>query len=163
MLTIYSDGSSSGTSNAPGGYGWVIVREKDILLAGFGGESKTTNNLMELRGAYEGLEAVIRKDLRLPGEPVVLCSDSEYVLGFAKGVMVARRNVEETARVRTAAVALEATTRWVRGHTMRQGMRWEDADIDVLMNHRCDSLAKLGKQKITAEITNQRIADMNSV
>ncbi len=160
MLTIYSDGSSSGKSNAPGGYGWVIVRDREILLAGFGGESKTTNNLMELRGAYEGMEAAIRKSLRQPAEDVVLCSDSEYVLGFAKGAMVARLNVEETARVRRAALALEATTRWVRGHGLKQGMRWEDADIDVLMNHRCDSLAKLGKQKITAEIANSKVADM---
>lgn len=163
MLTIYSDGSSSGKSNAPGGYGWVIVREREILLAGFGGESKTTNNLMELRGAYEGMEAAIRRNLRQPGEEVVLCSDSEYVLGFAKGVMVARLNVEETARVRRSAVALEATTRWVRGHSLKQGMKWEDAEIDVLMNHRCDSLAKLGKQKITSEIANSKLADMNAV
>jgi ribonuclease HI len=162
-LTVYSDGSSSGKSNAPGGYGWVIVREGQIVLAGFGGESRTTNNLMELRGAYEGLEAVARKGLRRPGEAVVLCSDSEYVLGFARGEMKARYNLEETARVTAAAKAVEATTRWVRGHGLKQGTRWEEADLDTLMNHRSDSLAKLGKQKITAEIANAKRADMDSV
>lgn len=139
----------------------MIVREGEVLLCGFGGEPSTTNNLMELRGAYEGLEAVLR--LRLPEEPVVLCSDSEYVLGFARGELTARYNLEETARVTAAAEVLGATTRWVRGHGLKQGVKWEEAHIDILMNHRCDVLAKHGKAKITAEIANAKVADMNSV
>lgn len=162
-LTVYSDGSSSGRSKAPGGFGWLIVRDGEVLLCGFGGDSSTTNNLMELRGAYEGLEAVLRRRLRLPGEPVVLCSDSEYTLGFARGELVARHNLQETTRLTAAAKALEATTRWVRGHGLTQGMRWEEAHIDTLFNHRCDILAKHGKSKIAAEIANAKVADMNLV
>ena len=77
-VTIYTDGACSGNPG-PGGWG-AILMYKDTKKEISGGEKETTNNIMELTAALEGL-----KMLKFPCE-VDLYSDSSYLVnGFSQG------------------------------------------------------------------------------
>ncbi len=77
-VTIYTDGACSGNPG-PGGWAAVLIyngNEKEIS----GGNQDTTNNIMEITAALEGL-----KSLKFPCE-VDLYSDSAYVVNtFLQG------------------------------------------------------------------------------
>lgn len=98
----------------------------------FGGSPKTTNNLMELQGAIEGLVYVSEKGLDA-GNRVVVVSDNQYCLGILSGKMSPTKNLESARQLRNLAVKVSASTRWVPGHS---GDRWNEV---------CDRLAKKGK------------------
>lgn len=135
MISVFSDGASSGKPDRPGGFGWVIVKRDDVLLWGYGSNVSTTNNKMELSGAIAGLEALLANDLH-HGDAVELVSDSEYVLGIANGRYHPTSNLDLTARLKKAVSQIKGLTfRWVHGHT---GDKW---------NEKCDELAGLGKQE----------------
>ncbi len=81
-ITIFTDGASRGNPG-PGGWGAVVVSGDKVLELG-GGESKTTNNRMELMGAIGALLSVKNED-----QKILLYSDSSYLLNgitkWAKG------------------------------------------------------------------------------
>lgn len=139
MISIYSDGASGAKGGKPGGWAFVIVRDgEQVLGCSYGGDPVTTNNVMELTGAIEGLKAATK--MRATGliyndEVVELVSDSQYVLGLAGGSWNPTKNLELAKQVTELTSALEARTRWVRGHT---GEVW---------NTRADSLAGKGKDE----------------
>lgn len=77
-VLIYTDGACSGNPG-PGGWG-AILMYKDIKKEISGAKKDTTNNIMELTAALEGL-----KMLKFPCE-VELYSDSSYLVnGFNEG------------------------------------------------------------------------------
>lgn len=77
-VIIYTDGACSGNPG-PGGWG-AILMYKDTKKEISGGKKDTTNNIMELTAALEGL-----KLLKFPCE-VQLYSDSAYLVnGFLQG------------------------------------------------------------------------------
>ena len=77
-VIIYTDGACSGNPG-PGGWG-AILMYKDTKKEISGGNKNTTNNIMELTAALEGL-----KILKFPCE-VELYSDSAYLVnGFSQG------------------------------------------------------------------------------
>ncbi len=77
-VIIYTDGACSGNPG-PGGWG-AILMYKDNKKEISGGNKETTNNIMELTAALEGL-----KLLKFPCE-VDLYSDSAYLVnGFIQG------------------------------------------------------------------------------
>lgn len=77
-VIIYTDGACSGNPG-PGGWGTILMyngNKKEIS----GAKNNTTNNVMELTAALEGL-----KMLKFPCE-VELYSDSAYLVnGFSQG------------------------------------------------------------------------------
>lgn len=134
MLSLYTDGSSTGRPDKPGGYGWIVVRDNKPLLFGCGGSPATTNNIMELAAAVEGLEAIKRHGLLQPNEYLEVVSDSEYVLGLACGKYSPKKNRELAGRLCALFTEMGATGRWVKGH---RGDPW---------NERADRIAKKGKE-----------------
>ena len=77
-VIIYTDGACSGNPG-PGGWGTILMY-KDTKKEISGGKKDTTNNVMELTAALEGL-----KMLKFPCE-VELYSDSAYLVnGFSQG------------------------------------------------------------------------------
>lgn len=104
MISIYCDGSSTERAGRAGGWAYIVVRDGEELASGSGGARSTTNNVMELEAAREGVKAA-RSHQRVD-EPVELVTDSRYV----------EEHLGEEG----------VTTRWVRGHA---GNRWnEEAD-----------------------------------
>lgn len=144
MIEVYADGSSSGKSGKPGGYGWIVVHNDKIIASAYGGSACTTNNLMEMEGAFQGLTVV--RALAIPDQHVTLISDSQYTLGIANGTMSPSKNVAEATRLRAIFSELQASTRWVGGHQFKRGQPWQSFPKDVLFNERCDQLAKLGRE-----------------
>ena len=76
-IDIYTDGSSLGNPG-PGGYGVVVVSNKEVIQELGGYEKNTTNNRMELTAVIEALE-YINKNLH--DVHVSIYADSAYVLG----------------------------------------------------------------------------------
>ena len=77
-VIIYTDGACSGNPG-PGGWGAVLLYKENRKEIS-GGKKDTTNNVMELTAALEGL-----KLLKFPCE-VELYSDSAYLVnGFSQG------------------------------------------------------------------------------
>lgn len=139
-ITIFTDGSSRGNPG-PGGWGSVIIQDKDkgketqITELG-GGEKMTTNNRMELTAAAEGLTHA-PKD----GE-VEVFTDSSYVInGITKWIKGWKRNgwitktkddvLNKDLWMKLDEALEERTVKWtyVGGH------------IGILGNERCDHIA----------------------
>ena len=129
-ITLFSDGSALGNPG-PGGYGTILVyKGKEKILSG--GETHTTNNRMELKGAIEGLKA-----LREPCE-VEIISDSSYVVkginewlsGWIKRDFKKVKNIDLWKEYIEISKPHKVKATWVRGHNGHPE------------NERCDELAK---------------------
>lgn len=132
-ISVYSDGSSCGRKLGAGGWGWIVVKDnEEILACGYGGESVATNNQMELEAAIQGLNYVIFRDLHI-GNEIELVSDSQYVLGLADGSYSPKKNLSRAMELRAAVQKTWAQMRWVKGHSGNVG------------NELCDRLSKYGK------------------
>jgi ribonuclease HI len=134
-VTIFTDGSCIGN---PGPGGWACILrygQRERVLQG--GETKTTNNRMELLAAIRGLQ-VLTETCK-----VTVITDSLYLQqGMmmylqrwrrrnwlnSRGEAIANRDLWE--QLVTAARRHETVWRWVRGHG-------SDPDQD-----RCDELAQ---------------------
>jgi ribonuclease HI len=142
MITIYTDGASSGNPG-PGGYGVVMLsgpHRKELSQGYF----KTTNNRMELMAVIAGLEALKNK-----GEEVMVISDSKYVVdaiekgwvfGWEKKGFKDKKNPDLWKRFLQIYRQHKVKFTWVRGHNQN------------LENERCDVLAvaaSLGSGLIT--------------
>tara|TARA_B100000674_G_C37804374_1_gene898029 strand:- start:508 stop:942 length:435 start_codon:yes stop_codon:yes gene_type:complete len=72
MISIYTDGACSGNPGV-GGWGVVIIEDKNKPKFLYGGEDNTTNNRMELRAAINGISYFDeQKDLEI-------FTDSKYL------------------------------------------------------------------------------------
>lgn len=137
MWSVYCDGSSSGKSNKPGGYGWLLVFEGNLIQWGYGGSPSTTNNLMEMEALIRGLEEVLRLDPKKE-RSIEFVSDSRYALGIATGEYQPSKNYEQAIKLRKLALSRpDLKFRWVRGHN---GDKYNEA---------ADMLAKQGKLEHT--------------
>ena len=134
MISVYADGSSTGKANREGGWAFVITKDNQPIFANYGGNKHTTNNVMELTAAIEGLRAVLANGWHI-GNVVELVSDSQYTLGIATGGYHPQKNIEICQELTALFKKANARARWVRGHA---GDQW---------NERCDSLAKQGKEE----------------
>lgn len=138
---IYTDGSCLGNPG-PGGFGAVVVR--DGIRAEFaGGESKTTNNRMEILAAITALE-----QLDKPCN-VVLTTDSKYLCdaimqgwienwkrnGWITSAKTPVLNQDLWERLDNLLEKHNVLCEWVKGHN---GHKY---------NERCDELAKTAAQK----------------
>lgn len=136
-VEVFTDGACKGNPG-PGGWG-ALLRSGEHAKELFGGESRTTNNRMELMAVIQALEA-----LKRPSE-VILTVDSRYVQdGVQRWLPRWKRNGWRTAskqpvknqdlwqRLDTALGAHRIEWRWVRGHSGHRE------------NERADQLANLG-------------------
>lgn len=123
IWTVYSDGGCAPHNPGPAAWAVVIERPTGERFERFQFIGHGTNQIAELTGAIEGLK------LTPPGAPVLLVSDSQYVI---KGLTEWRRgwerrgwrnkqgeplaNVELWRALFALADERGLTARWVRGH-----------------------------------------------
>ncbi|SRR5579875_280480 len=105
---VYADGSCLGNPG-PGGWGVVIVG-RDGTHEYSGGDARTTNNRMEITAALEGLR-------RIPeGAPVVLRSDSQYVVNTINSRWKRNANTDLWRELDAEIARHKVRFEWVRGH-----------------------------------------------
>ena len=129
-VLVYCDGSGEARVGRAGGWAFIVVKDDRQLISGSGASSSTTSLVMELEAALGGLRAVFARGWR----DVELISDSSIALDIAAGKFMPKRHGALALALRDAAIASEATTRWVRAHS---GHHWNEA---------VDALARAAKQ-----------------
>ena len=130
---IYTDGAARGNPG-PGGYGvvmeWVGKPYKKEFSKGF---KHTTNNRMELLAVIDAL-----KKLKNPGTPVLVFTDSKYVVdsvkkswvfGWEKKGFKDRKNADLWKDFLVEFRKHQVEFKWIRGHN------------NHIQNERCDALA----------------------
>lgn len=151
-VKIYSDGSSKGTSDGPGGYGTIVQymtsdNKTEKIVEYTEGFKITTNNRMELMGVICGLESLTQ-----PSE-VMIYSDSKYVVdafnhywinnwqanGWLTAAKMPVKNIDLWKRLLAAKKPHKCKFAWVKGH---------DGHPD---NERCDYLASSSSNGIQFE------------
>lgn len=131
MITIYTDGASSGNPG-PGGYGTILLykNHKKELSQGY---RQTTNNRMELLAVIKGLEA-----LKGTGHQVTVYSDSKYVVDSVEKAWIwnwqtkgfkGKKNVDLWKLFIPLYQKHQVKFKWVKGHHGNP------------LNERCDELA----------------------
>ena len=123
--TVYTDGACSGNPG-PGGWAWAVA--PDGKPSGAGGESRTTNQRMELRAVLEALQAL---GVGSEAGPVEVVSDSTYVVNCFRdrwwvkwqqnGWKNARKQPVSNADLWEPLVEIvgsgDVGFRWVKGHS----------------------------------------------
>ncbi len=134
-VEIYTDGACTGNPG-PGGWGAILIKgEHSHEISG--GETRTTNNRMEMLAAIKALQA-----LKRPCN-VVLHTDSQYLVrgatewisnwkrkGWKTGQSTSVKNVDLWQQIDQLMSVHAITWRWVKGHS------------GILENERADALAK---------------------
>lgn len=130
-VVIYTDGSAKGNPG-PGGYG-IVMKHKQHRKELAEGFRLTTNNRMELLAVIVALEK-----LKKPGTPVVVYSDSKYVVdavekgwlnSWVKKNFKGKKNVDLWKRFLEIYKQHKVRFQWVKGHA------------NIPENERCDQLA----------------------
>ena len=117
-ILVYADGSCEGNPG-PGGWGVVIVRPDGTQRLS-GGDPLTTNNRMEIMAAIEALRALE------PGVPVILRSDSQYLVKTMNEGWRRTKNLDLWEQLDREADRHDVRFEWVRGHA--GDARNEEAD-----------------------------------
>lgn len=143
LISVYTDGSSTGNSKGPMGWGWIVTDWSDIITAGSEGAPVGTNNIAELMACKAGLQAVIDRGLH-EGNEVEVVSDSTYALGLASGKYEASKHQDIVDLLQALYKKANARGRWIPGHS---------GDI---FNDRADELAKAGRDRYTPQESRKR-------
>jgi ribonuclease HI len=140
-VVIYTDGACKGNPG-PGGWGALLQygrREREL----FGGESRTTNNRMELIAVIRALESLKRT------ATVEIYTDSQYVKnGIETWIKVWKRNGWKTSDrkpVKNADLWVELD-RLVHEHDVK--WHWVKGHADTEGNQRADALANRGVETV---------------
>ena len=107
-ILVYADGSCEGNPG-PGGWGVVIVTPDGTHRLS-GGDSQTTNNRMEIMAAIEALRALD------PGVPVILRSDSQYLVRTMNDGWRRTKNLDLWQQLDREVARHDVRFEWVRGH-----------------------------------------------
>lgn len=139
-VTIYTDGGSK-PNPGPGGWAALLIfgtERKEIS----GGDSRTTNNKMELTAAIEALEA-----LKVPCQ-VTLYTDSEYL---KKGITAWMNNWARNGWMTTSRKPVKNQDLWRRLHAATQrheiDWRWLRGHAGHEHNERVDQLATEARKR----------------
>ncbi|HUL93685.1 MAG TPA: ribonuclease HI [Burkholderiales bacterium] len=142
VVRIYADGACKGNPG-PGGWGAILMeagKEKEL----FGGESRTTNNRMELTAVIRALEALEHSST------VEVYTDSQYVQkGISEWLPAWKRrgwrtadkkpvkNVDLWQELERVAGKHRVTWHWVKGHAGHP----ENERADELANRGADEMS----------------------
>ena len=117
-LQVWTDGSCN-AGGVMGRGGWaVLIDENGVRHQITGSAEGTTHNRMELTAVCEALEAVT-------GRPVVVRTDSTYVLKLTRPECKPLKNLDLVARIQ-ALLTEGVTFEWIKGHSGNEGNNYVD-------------------------------------
>lgn len=108
-ITIYTDGSCS-PNPGKGGWGYVILPGGQVIEEMYGGEEKSTNNIMEMIAVLEALKSINRF------KKITIYSDSQYVINCAQKLWKRKMNIELWEKFDELSKDKTITWNWVKGH-----------------------------------------------
>lgn len=132
-MEVYTDGACLGNPG-PGGWGWALLEGGKAVASDGGGEKLTTNNRMELKAVIEAVKTFGPME-----RPLVIVSDSKYVVGNIQGLPVweARgwkgsnkkpvKNPDLWQELYALCKQYKVSFRWVKGHSGDVGNEIADA------------------------------------
>ena len=124
-IVVYTDGSCM-PNPGKGGWAFVALDKDGEEVEIFGGDKKTTNNIMEMTAVMEALRYFwFETNFRI-------FSDSQYVINCAQGKWKRKKNQELWKEFDTLANGKNIEWVWIRGHSGNP------------YNERVDRLAKEG-------------------
>ena len=142
-VELFTDGACLGN---PGPGGWAyILRHPTTGKAreAAGGETRTTNNRMELTAVIRGLEALSRPSR------IALCADSQYVLkGLSEWMPGWKRRGWRTAAKKPVLNAELWQTLDELAHRHEIEVAWTRGHAGHTENERCDLLARTEAEKL---------------
>jgi len=110
VIKIYTDGACVPNPGLMGCGAVVIWHERTMFLSKFAGTG--TNNMAELLAVKMALDNLKRKDI-----PLVVYSDSQYVVNVLPGKWKASRNILLVAQIKNAMILFKHINfEWVKGH-----------------------------------------------
>lgn len=143
-IIIYTDGGCRGNAKDENIGGWGAVLEyKEHVKELYGGERNTTNNIQELKGMINALEA-----LKTTHIPVTIYSDSKYIVenfnnslkkwkknSWRKSDNKVIKNLELWKRLDELTLEQESIKLvWVKGHASNEGNNRADQLANVAMD-----------------------------
>jgi len=134
---IFTDGSSRGNPG-PGGWGAIILRNGQVIELG-GAESRTTNNRMEIKAAYQ---ALAHSSLAGLNHPISIFTDSSYLIkGITQWIHAWKRNgwvtkTKEDVLNKDLWLGLDEA---IKGKQVK--WNYVGGHIGVRGNERCDEIA----------------------
>ena len=121
-IEIYTDGHCSGNPG-PGGWGFVAVRDGQVIHETSETEADTTNNRMEMLAVIRALEW-------LKGRNARISSDSLLTVNIFNRAWRGKANLDLVRTGRALLANSDCQLEWIKGHN---GHRWND---------RADALAR---------------------
>ena len=109
---IFTDGGCERNPGGRGAYGIVILDRKTGRTETYSGAyESTTNNRMEMMAVLEAVKKIKTSD------PVVLYSDSKYVVSTMRGEFARKRNLDLWGEIDRAMKDKTVMFAWVQGHS----------------------------------------------
>ncbi len=134
-IKIWSDGACTGN---PGPGGWGTIMSIDGKKQEFsGGSRRSTNNIMELTGALEGIKRTPK------GASLVVCSDSQYLV---KGMTEWLKNWKRRGWKKADGGDVLNRDLWIELDRQCENRtiqwQWVKGHAGHIENERCDELAR---------------------
>ena len=150
-ILIFTDGSSKGNPG-PGGFGAIIVHDKNVTELG-GREDHTTNNRMELNAAIESL--FFLEDSQLKANNLKLFTDSSYLInGITKWIF----SWQKKGWISSQREKVMNRDLWEKLYEVTQGknIEWKyvAGHSGHSANERCDEIATSFADNVPAKLYN---------
>lgn len=138
-VKIFTDGASRGNPG-PGGWGAIVVAEREVFELG-GGEKNTTNNRMELEASIQALDFVSKK-LKSKTSSTTIHTDSSYVL---KGATIWIKGWQKNKWKTKQKQDVLNKDLWVKflkvSKSLKLGWKLLPGHSGIAANERCDIIA----------------------
>ena len=122
-ITVYTDGSALNNGSPDSGCGWackLMYRGHEKMKSG--SDVGKTNNQVEMTAVLEAMRSITDKTI-----PVIVYSDSKYVVETLNGRYSIKKNVELwQLLMREKAEFVDIRFLWVKGHDKNQ----HNIDVD---------------------------------
>lgn len=146
MIHIWTDGSSRGNPG-PGGFGVIIIANKDIIYYHSQQEDNVTNNQMELSAILHAFQIA---EKRYPEEICIIHSDSKYCVNICNDWIFswARNNWKRSKNQDIENLDLiQSLYKYLSIDFFNCQVKWEKGHSGIVENELADALATNDKFK----------------